>query len=199
MLEKLLLGLAGFLGIFLLIRILSKGKSSAPNNIQTAFDKAFDNSEYKATKQNWIDVSRMETAGWTSNLFLNNNNLWGMKLVKKRPTTQEKIGTQGSAGRNSSMFEKLFPNVNQLATQGAKDFLTQPINTGSLSTPSVWGKYKTVEDSAKDIILWMQYTKFPNSVLSLGNHVQQMAERKYFVGEEPSTYLSKIVAWKNRQ
>jgi len=55
-----------------------------------------------------------------------------------------------------------------------------------------------VQDSVKDIILWMEYTKFPKQPLSLRDHVNEMAKRKYFVGEDTETYLKKILAWENK-
>lgn len=35
----------------------------------------------------WVAVSKMETAGWKSNLFTNNKNLWGMKVAHQRLST----------------------------------------------------------------------------------------------------------------
>lgn len=191
---KSLLGLGVLLTIFLLIRNLLRGKAT-PNKIEDAFNRVFDNSDYKATKQNWLDVSRMETAGWTSKLFINGNNLWGMKRAKKRPNTQSKFEQSGFAGRDSGFFEKYFPNINQIAKDGLKEFATTPIQTGS---QDVWAKYATIDDAVKDIILWMQYTKFPNRPLSLRDHIMEMQKRSYFVGEDVATYLGKVVAWKNR-
>lgn len=42
----------------------------------------------------WFLVSNMETAGFTSNLFVKANNPWGMKQPSKRPTTS--IGATAS-------------------------------------------------------------------------------------------------------
>jgi hypothetical protein len=190
---KLLVGLGALLGIYLLIRNLFRSKE-APTKIENSFNKVFDRSDYKATKQNWLDVSRMETAGWTSNLFLNGNNLWGMKVVKKRPTTQIPFTQAGTPGRNSTIAAKLFPNITEAFTG------TPDPGSGSISnsiTP-VWGKYATIDKAVEDIILWMQYTKFPNRVLSLREHIQEMKNRGYFAGEDVATYFNKVVAWKNR-
>jgi hypothetical protein len=174
---KSLLGLGVLLAIFLLIRNLFRAKGT-PNKILDSFDRVFDNSDYKATKQNWIDVSRMETAGWTSKLFLNGNNLWGMKKAKKRANTQE--STQwGVPGRDQTVL-----NPTAIVSE--------------VSGQNQWAKYANLDDAVKDIILWMQYTKFPNRPLSLRDHIQEMKNRSYFVGEDVAEYLGKVVAWKNR-
>jgi hypothetical protein len=177
MLVRSLLGLGALLAIFLLIRNLWRRKET-PNKIEEAFNRVFDNSDYKATKQNWIDVSRMETAGWSSKLFVNGNNLWGMKKARKRPNTQSSE-QWGSPGRDNSA-------INPTAI------------VSEVTGQNQWASYRTLDDAVKDIILWMQYTKFPNRPLSLRDHIQEMKNRSYFVGEDVAEYLGKVVAWKNR-
>jgi len=173
---KLSVGLALLLGIFLVIRNLFRGKET-PNNIEGTFKKVFKDSDYKASMQNWLDVSRMETAGWNSPLFINGLNLWGMKKARKRPNTQEST-LYGTPGRDKN-----------LSVTGV---------VSEVTGQSQWAKYGSLEDSVRDIILWMDYTKFPNGVLSLRDHVEEMKKRSYFVGEDVSEYLGKIIAWKNR-
>lgn len=189
---KLLAGLGVLLGIFLVIRtLLSKGRSAivnvsndgvnnVPRPVSDAFNSVFGNSDYKATKRNWLAVSKMETAGWTSKLFINGFNLWGMKKAKVRPNTQES-SQWGYAGREMN----LLPNA---VTQTLKYIPGQ----------SQWATYKNLPDAVEDIILWMQYTKFPNRPMSLREHVFEMKKRSYFVGEDLEEYLNKILAWEKR-
>lgn len=98
MLQKSLVGLLILLVVYLLMR-LSKGNSSkvknVPDNISDAFDRVFDNSPYKLLKENWLSVSKMETAGWKSNLFREALNLWGMMKARIRPTTATGIYLSG--------------------------------------------------------------------------------------------------------
>jgi hypothetical protein len=195
---KLSVGLVGLLGIYLLIRSLFKN-GKTPNKILDAFDKGFKDSGYDASKQNWIDVSKMETAGWSSPLFINGLNLWGMKKAKVRPNTQTSFTQQGQAGRNESFFSKFFPNVSHLMSEGVIDYATKPLpSSGSMSVGNDWAKYNNLSDAVQDIILWMKYTNFPTKKLSLRDHIEEMAKRKYFVGEDTSTYLSKVLAWQKR-
>lgn len=173
---KLSGGLGVLLVIFLVIRSFFKS-DKAPNKIIKAFDDVFNSSSFKESKANWLAVSKMETAGWSSNLFINGLNLWGMKQAKKRPNTQ--ISTlYGVPGRDTGM------SVTGVISE--------------VTGKSEWAKYKTVNDAVKDIILWMEYTKFPKEKLSLRDHVEAMKERGYFVGEDVKEYLGKVVAWEGR-
>jgi len=200
MLQKLSIGLVIAFLAYLVIRIFSKKKDS-PSSVQKAFDQEFSNSSYSNSKDNWLAVSKMETAGWTSRLFVNGLNLWGMKRARKRPNTQLPFEQTGVPGRDKTLFQKLFPNVDQLQKEGVKNFLTNPLPPGddvNLGIVSEWAKYKNLNDAVKDIILWMEYTKFPKEKLSLRDHVEEMKKRSYFVGESLDSYLGKVIAWQNR-
>lgn len=49
--------------------------------------------------KNWVAVSRFETGDFTSALFKNHNNLWGMKKSVKRDNTQDySVPPKGFAG-----------------------------------------------------------------------------------------------------
>jgi hypothetical protein len=181
---KFLHGLLILSGVGLLVFLIGKlmrGSSTGrvanvPDPIQTAFNKVFDSSSYSSIKDNWLAVSKMETAGWTSKLFNNGFNLWGMKQPKVRPTTAEGK-TFGTTGRAS---------VAALIGEAAK-----------LLPQSEWAKYSDLDDAVKDIILWMDYTKFPRVPLSLSAHIEEMKKRKYF--EESFDYYFKAVkAWEAR-
>lgn len=202
MLGKLLVSLASLFALFLLIRSFLKAKKGPKEvSIEDTFTEVFKQSSFKTLKDNWLYVSKMETAGWTSPLFVNGNNLWGMKRAVKRPNTQSPFIQTGTPGRDASFFQKFFPNFYQLANEGPAAFITKPLPpAGKLNigiTPE-WATYKNVRDSVEDIILWMDYTKFPKGPLSLRDHINEMAKRSYFVGEDVKTYLGKVEAWKNR-
>jgi hypothetical protein len=200
MLQKLLIGSLVVLGIYLATKIFKK-KSKTPRSIEDNFDVVFYNSNYKNTKNNWLAVSKMETAGWTSPLFLNGFNLWGMKKAKVRKNTQSTFTQAGTPGRDVSFFQKFFPNFDQLNKEGIFNFLTKPLPpSGNLTTvfTSDWAKYPSIEAAVIDILLWMDYTKFPKEKLTLLQHVQAMKDRGYFAGEDVATYFNKCAAWQNR-
>lgn len=169
-------GLVVVFVIFLLIRSLFRSGKN-PNNILKAFDRNFKGTEYEASKNNWIAVSKMETAGWTSKLFVNGLNLWGMKKAKRRPNTQA---------------------TTQWGVPGRDQGISPTGIVSEITGQSEWAKYNSLDDAVKDIILWMRYTKFPTEKLSLRNHVEEMKKRSYFVGEDTEEYLGKVLAWEKR-
>jgi hypothetical protein len=202
--QKFLHGLLILSGVGLLLFLITKitkGSSltgrvaNVPDPVQKAFNKAFDNSPYQSLKDNWLAVSKMETAGWTSKLFNNSLNLWGMKKAKVRPNTQNG-STFGNTGRDTSLFQKLFPNVDQLQKFGLKEYFTTPLPPqGTVDYgQSEWAKYSDLNNAVADIILWMEYTKFPKGPLSLRDHIEQMKARKYFE-EDTDYYLKAVQAW----
>ena len=122
-----------------------------------------------------------------------------MKKARKRPNTQEAFTQSGDSGRNTTFFQKTFPNFDQLEKEGFFNWLSSPLpEQGSFSTPSEWAKYASLNAAVADIILWCEYTNFPKGKLSLRDHIVEMYNRKYFVGEEMQVYLKKVIAWENR-
>jgi hypothetical protein len=188
MVQKFFHGLLILSGVGLVVFLIGKLMKSNPGGrvanvptpVQKAFNKIFDSSPYQSLKDNWLAVSKMETAGWNSKLFTNSLNLWGMKKPKVRPTTAQGK-TFGITGRET--ISKLFPNITEAAN----------IATGQ----SEWAKYDSIEDAVKDIILWMDYTKFPKGPLSLRNHIEEMKKRSYFQ-EDVDYYLKAVAAWEAR-
>lgn len=181
---RLLVGLVTLLGIYLLIRTLLQRKTETPNKIDDTFDKVFSNSEYQSSQKNWLLVSKMETANWTSKLFINNLNLWGMGCVAKRPTTQSSCTWSSNSKDLPNRRNTDLVDISRIATETFK--------------PSKWGVYETVEDSVEDIILWMRYTKFPTRQLSIREHIVEMKKRGYFAGEDVEEYLKKVLAWEKK-
>jgi hypothetical protein len=98
-----LLTLSGVGLLLFLITKITKGSSltgrvaNVPDPVQKAFNKVFDNSPYRSLKDNWLAVSKMETAAWTSNLYKNYFNLWGMKVPKVRHNV---VAGQVASGNN---------------------------------------------------------------------------------------------------
>jgi hypothetical protein len=180
---KLLVGLLTALGIYLIFRkITGTTKTKAPENILNSFDAVFGKSQYPYVKDNWLAVSKMETAAWTSNLFVNAFNLWGMKLPKKRITTAESQA-YGTAGRNNLI---------------SYTFAEAKVGKDAELNPSFgWAKYPSLTDAVQDIILWMDYTKFPKGRLSLQDHIAEMKKRGYFE-ESTDYYLNAVKAWQTR-
>jgi len=173
---KLLGGLVALFALYLLIRSLFRNDKS-PKAIERAFNEVFDKSDYRNSKNNWLLVSKMETAGWSSKLFVNGFNLWGMKKARKRPNTQQAT-TWGVPGRDTG-----------ISVTGVLSEITGQ---------SEWAKYANLNDAVTDIILWMDYTKFPKEKLSIRDHVEEMKKRSYFVGEDVQEYLGKVLAWEKR-
>ena len=44
--------------------------------------------------------------------------------------------------------------------------------------------YASLEDSIKDLILWMQYVNFPGDLTAVGEYVSALAKKKYFEADE---------------
>jgi uncharacterized FlgJ-related protein len=122
----------------------------------------------------------METDNFKSSLFTKWNNAFGMKMPVQRQTT-------AYPGPFVSNFES-----NSDAIIGM--FLNKKIE----SLPR-WAAYKSVDDSAEDIRLWMRARKFHPGIDSLKEFVNELGRMEYFVGETPAEYLAKVVAMKNRK
>jgi hypothetical protein len=91
MVPLFLLGLLAALLIFLLTRKKAKPQPITvkdPNpELERGLIKALRGTNFEQYRNYWLAVSKMETANWTSNLFLNNKNPWGMKQPRVRNTT----------------------------------------------------------------------------------------------------------------
>jgi len=57
--------------------------------------------------------------------------------------------------------------------------------------------YRNDTQAIKDLLLWMDYTKFPRGPLSLRNHIEEMKKRSYFQ-EDTDYYLKAVTAWEAR-
>jgi len=68
--------------IFLLLKVFRKNPTTSPGNL---IAKILGEKGYSSEMiHNWVAVSAHETGRWTSNLFRNANNLFGMKQPLKR-------------------------------------------------------------------------------------------------------------------
>jgi len=161
-------------GLFLISRLKSSAQNPNPNpsisvgtvpNVPVDFRNAA-GSAFKLTPyynlENWLAVSKMETAGFNSSLYNQANNPWGMGYATKRPTTaaSKYVGSSPSGGVDFS-----------------------------------FARYDSLNDASQDIILYMNYFKFPKAKLSLLDHVKEMGKRGYFGSESVESYYSKVVAW----
>jgi len=59
----------------------------------------------------------------------------------------------------------------------------------------VFASYQTLDDATKDILLWMQNTKFKMGIKTLEDFVYEMAKESYFTGETANEYLAKVKAF----
>lgn len=77
--------------------LLTRKKSQAIPTVDSGLKRAFgliDTAGYSGS--NWAAVAKMETANFTSKLFVNANNPWGMKVARIRPNYQD--GTYSTGG-----------------------------------------------------------------------------------------------------
>ena len=134
-----------------------KQKLAFNQNLQRSLDKFWPNSGFpEIYKLFWLQVSKMETANFTSHLWTFNKNPWGMKRSYRRKNSQ-----------NTKYYE-MVPN-------------------------GEWAYYKTLDDAAHDIILWMQARDFSKTITNISDFVEAMYKQNYFVGESAQTYLQKVL------
>lgn len=75
----------------------ARGKRTpSPSQLQSLSKKLLSNPD------NWLAVSKMETAAWTSGAFVNALNPWGMQFAKVRPSHQSGIYQAGQGGKLAS-------------------------------------------------------------------------------------------------
>lgn len=174
------------LSLYLLYRKLAGSPTitNIPPNFQLLMEQAFQGSKYKKLLKYWLAVAKMETAGFSSQLYINANNPWGMKMPKQRKTTATGKAW-GVSGRNdSSIWEKLF-------IPGA--FIETLV-----SQRSDFARYSTLSDGVKDIILYMDALGYPENSPDLLSFIQLMKSKGYFAGEDVETYYNKVKAWLKR-
>lgn len=64
-------------------------------------------------------------------------------------------------------------------------------------SPSGWATYKSLQDSTKDLLLYMREFNYPSSFPSLEDQIVFMKQKGYF--EEPvSTYYNLVKAWESK-
>jgi len=57
-----------------------------------------------------------------------------------------------------------------------------------------YARYNSESDSVTDLLLWMEYTKFPVAVDSPEQYTMELKSRNYF-GSSESAYLKNIKYW----
>jgi hypothetical protein len=84
------------------------GKTIAPLELRDPMKLTLKNYE------NWLAVSKMETAGWTSGPFRNANNPWGMQMAYIRPHSYQNGGYRASQGGKLANYDSLVNAVMDL-------------------------------------------------------------------------------------
>lgn len=140
-------------------------------------DQNFQQTNYSDYVDFWLAVSKMETDNFTSVLFREYLNPWGMKFPSERQTT----ALPG-------------PFVQQDQTEN----FMQMFSIGKVGKLPRWAKYKSLDDAAKDIVLWMQAVNFKTGIESLMEFVVEMGNHGYYGKESPESYYKKVVAMSKR-
>lgn len=114
-------------------------------------------SKYRALYPYIVAQAKLETGNFTSRVFKENKNYFGMKMPRVRPTVAIQEGLKSPEGNN-------------------------------------YAAYKSESDSVTDLLLWMEYTRFPVSVDNSETYVRQLKQRNYF-GSSEISYLKNIDYW----
>lgn len=104
-----------------------------------------------------VAQAKLESGNFTSRVFKLNNNYFGMKMPKVRPTTASSPGLLSPEGNN-------------------------------------YAYYNSESDSVADLLLWMDYTKFPTRVANAMDYTRELKSRKYF-GASEIVYAKNIEYW----
>lgn len=175
--------------LFLIFRKI-KANSPETRDFKKTLQKILSGTKYYKLWPYWFDVANMETAGFTSKLYLNANNPWGMKNPEKRQTTARKnnpyTANSSAANRNDvSVWQRLFV-PGQWFTGAVKD--VQPVK---------WARYETIEDAVNDIVLYMDEFQYKTEYPTLLAFIQAMKSKGYF-SESVDDYYKKVKAWQGR-
>lgn len=168
------------LSLYLIYRKLTGTGNSQPNNVPPNFlmlmQNQFQSSRFKNLLNYWLSIAKMETAGFTSGLYLNGNNPWGMKIPEIRKTTAQ--------GRQYGVTGRYL----------AASLRSNPI----LSNSSAFASYPTLSAGVADILLYMEAMNYPENIPDLLSFVQVMKSKGYFGSETVDSYYQKVKAWQKR-
>ena len=159
----------------------------------------------------------METENFTSQIFVNANNPWGMKnpnatggqtgfsipVPGGRKTTAMPGGYMIAGVKRSVTYK---PNkVIETITGGLfsreverKNIPGERVESQQIINPVIWARYKTLQDAANDIILYMDNLNYPQAAPTLENFIRVMGQKGYYGNESPDSYYKKVEAWKER-
>jgi len=98
---------------------------------------------------------------WTSNVYIKNNNGFGMIQPRVRKTTSLGPGT------------------------------TQPGSEGS----NPYARYTNLEDSTKDLVLWLNYNKVPWLNINSADQYIAWIKKKGYFGATYENYLKGVLSW----
>ena len=105
-----------------------------------------------------VAQSKHESANYTSNVFKANNNAFGMKQPKVRPTTSIGGGTAAPSSEGTTPY----------------------------------ARYKDVADSAKDLVLWLQYNRVDLSGVTTAQQYATILKDKGYYGNTMSEYITGV-------
>jgi len=141
------IGLSGFL----LLKYPRKSSRKKTLSASSVFDEALKGSGYESMTRFIFAQSQVESANFTSNLFISQNNAFGMKNARIRPTTGFPVEGTEFAG------------------------------------------YTDLKSSIQDLLLWFDYTGFPN-VSDVNTYVRKLKDRNYFE-EGQQDYINAMNSW----
>lgn len=111
---------------------------------------------------------RLETGNFTSSLFKDDNNCFGMKIPVKRKT----------------------PYIAGPATLG-KVKNAPPKSEGTTN----YARYLTIEDSVGDLVNWLQYNKVDYTKIKTPTDYANFLKKKGFFGITAKAYAKQLIAY----
>lgn len=79
-----------------------------------------------------------------------------------------------------------FPTVRPAVNMGSTDI-------GTPGEP-IFSVYKSRDQAIKDLLLWMDYTKFPTNIGTIDSFVEALKDRDYFQ-QDKKEYLEGVKKW----
>lgn len=147
-LVALLVGLLLLFALFQLgVKKVAQKLAPSPSKAINAITEILQSAGYSSRMASfWVGVSDFETGQWTSPLYVNSFNMFGMKQPKKRETLS--IG----------------------------------------ATTSGFARFDSIEDSVRDLVLYMEEFNYPNDFPNLQAMISFMKSKGYFEESEDFYY-----------
>ena len=126
------------------------------------------NSEYRKLLPYLQAQAKVESGNFSSELYQKANNIFAMKKVRKRPTTQ----------------------IDDRAYLEGKVIDYSPAQFSS----KLFGVYSSPGDSVKDQLEWLRYNNFPEAVTGIEDFNEELVDRGYYTAD-PQKYLQALESW----